>query len=1279
MSNISNIPYRLLNLGLSLLIFVCAFLASNAVSAQETRGTLLGTVRDSAGAVVSGATVVVTNVETNASAKQVTNDSGYFEIPYLQPGAYTISVTAGGFKEFVQMGIILPVNSRINIDVKLEVGATTEQITVTADVPILDTTSASGGTTLTNRQVMDLPVLNNSAILFARTVPGIQWTAAANYLGPHSNIGASAVNAAGGIGGTEYSLDGVPNLGGSRRIAHLPYTDVVSEIKVETSPFDASKGHSSGASISVVTKSGTNDYHGTLTWQHWQQRWNATPSVTNAAYWGPIIDAELRGDTATAQRLRRQPRQPTGRSNNWAAVVGGPVRIPWLYNGKDRLFFFLSYNGLKEVKTEEPLAVRRTVPTEAQRRGDFSELLKIDPIRYQIYDPRTARLVGGRVVRDPFPNNQVPILNPLYQHYLKLFPLPNNVPGIVGSDGLNNYLATATPFNWDYVAVGNRIDWIISPRHKMFGRWSYNDFIEDRGDWTYETLRGLHQNGLNRNNVAITLDYVFAINPTTILNFAVGYNRFRDGDTQNAVQRSLGPDSVGLPSYLTERAGEFKHLPVIDFSDGSYSDLSRAFPGQTRFSIGTARGELSKILSTHSLRIGYDLRNHYRQFNSPGNTSGVFQFRNAFVRQADNTTTAGLLGLEWAAFMLGVPSFVGVTQNDSIYLTNPYYGTYVQDDWRVSSRLTINFGLRYEREGGFRERFNRALVNFDPNAELPISARAQAAYAANPLPELPASQFIVRGGSVYLGQNGAPNTSHDAENLFMPRIGIVYQLNSKTVIRGGYGLYFDTNNVLDNSLNQFGYSRDTATTITNDNGLTFNFTNLTSPECRASISNCRTIFSDPFPVRANGTRFNTPVGNALGLMAAAGRNFGYIPRDWKHARQQRWRIGIQREITKDMVFEVAYLGSYSDRIGLSKRLDPLPEKYWATGLIRNNALANDLNTNVPNPFHINNFASLQTTNPVLYQDMSTNGFFTATTRQKQALLRPFPHVNGSTIARVPVGEAKYHDLEVTLTKRFSQGMSYQLSYIWTSNLERTFFANEFDEKPTWRPSNNSRPHHFMLNALWELPFGKGRRFLSDTKALSAVLGGWQMSAIYHIQSGPAFDLGNWFFYGDDLRKLVLPRDKRTTDSWFNWQLLPGAARDYSASNRSAYEARIRQIVPQSVLQQMGNICGPQSNQPCAYENVTPTNFQPNSFHRRVFPNRLNWLREDYMNQVDLNLARNTALTEGLKMQFRVDFINALNQVHWQGPNTDITSTSFGRVTSQGNIPRWIQFQLRFIF
>ncbi|HKX32553.1 MAG TPA: carboxypeptidase regulatory-like domain-containing protein, partial [Blastocatellia bacterium] len=1012
-----------------LCILACVLLISGIVNAQETRGSILGTVTDPSGAVVVGAAVIVTNTDINASTTLTTNDKGYFEAPYQLAGTYTITATAPGFKQYVWQGFVLTVNARAVANITLDIGGTSDAVTVTSDAPLLDTTTASGSTTFTNQQIMDLPLQNNSALLLARTAPGIQWTGDAAYLGPHSTIGASMINSAGGVGGNEFMLDGVPNSSSSsigvRRVAVLPYADTVREIKIEATPFDASKG-STGASVSVVTNSGTKAYHGSATWQHWQQRWNATSTTLNQAYWGGIKSAEARGDMALAERLRLKERQEPGRSNNWAATFGGPVRVPRLFNGKDRLFFFFSYNGLKESKTEDPRNVRYTVPTLKQRQGDFSELLAIDPQRYQIYDPRTARnMTGGPcgtnpdgsartcVVRDPFPNNQVPILNPLYRYYLPLIPLPNNVPGIVSNDGMFNYLAAGTPYNWDYKSYGIRIDYNISPKHKMFGRYSYNTFLEDRGDWTYESKRGLHQNGLDRTNHAIAIDHVLTINATTILNTAFAFNRYREGDTQNAVQKSFGPDSVGLPSYMAERAGDFKHLPVLDFSGESYNDVSRGYPLPGHFSTGTIRGELTKIHRNHSTRFGYDLRERIRQINSPGNTSGVIQPRNAYLRQTNITGTngVGLLGLEWASFMLGVPGgSIVVSKNDSYYLTDRFYGYYVQDDWRVSPKLTINVGLRVEREAGFHERFNRGLVNFDPNARLPITVAAEAAYGAAAFPEMPVDRFSVSGGSVYLGQNGF-GSSHRSENMLMPRIGIVYALNNKTVVRGGYGMFYDTNNVLNNDLNQFGYNRDTTTPVSNNNGLTFTSSNMTSAECIADAANCTTIFSDPFPVRADGTRFNTPIGNSLGLMAGIGTNIGYIPLDWKHARQHRWRFSLQRELSRNMVFELAYVGASADNLSVSKRIDVLPEPYWVKGLFRNNATADNLNSQVRNPFNIANFASLQTSDPVLYQYMATNPFFTGTTRSRGALLRPFGHLNGSSISRAPLGESKFNSLE----------------------------------------------------------------------------------------------------------------------------------------------------------------------------------------------------------------------------------------------------------------------------
>ncbi len=1201
---------------------IATLLAATTTHAQETRGTIAGTIRDTSGGVLPGITVVITSEETNVVNQAVTNDRGTFEFPYLLPGTYVVAVQADGFRKFTRRGLALSVNSRVELPIVLEVGALNDEVTVTAEAPLLETTTASASSTLSNREVNSLPMFGNSALLLARSVPGVQWTGQPNYLGLHSNVGASAISSGGSTGGNEFSLDGVPNAGPSRRVGYLPYTDTVAEVKIETAGFDASKGHSSGANISMMTKSGTNQYRGSGTWQYWNQDWNATQSTTNAAYYGRIEAAEKAGDAAEAARLRAERKTPPGHHNNWASVIGGPVIVPKMFNGSGKLFFFFSYNGFKDVKVEEPTAVNRTVPTEAQRRGDFSELLKLDPVRYQIYDPRTARLVNGRVVRDPFPNNQVPILNPVYKAYLPLFPLPNNPTGIVGADGSSNYLASATPFNWDYKAFSNRIDWQLSHRHRSFARWSYNSFLEDRGDWTYETARGLHTNGLIRKNLGATIDHVFVQSSTTVWNASVAFNRFTEGNARNAVQLSYGPASVGLPGYLEDRAAQSPcHLlPQLDFD--SYSDMGVTCGGSTDYSVGTVRGELSKLMGGHSVRSGVDFRKHWRANVPAGNTSGRFTFRNNYVRQRDDTNNAGGLGLEWASFMLGVPTGISIDTNDSYDLTNPFYGAYVQDDWRVTSRLTLNVGLRYEYEGGFVERQNRGIGGgFAFGTVLPISAAAEAAYLRNPLSELPA--ISVRGGNTYLGANGAPRSLSDGQHGWMPRAGAVYKMGNRTVLRGGYGWFYDTNNVLNDSINQFGYSRSTGTILTNDNGLTF---------LNTDLANGRTIFSDPFPLRADGSRFNVPFGNALGVNALVGRGLTYVDRDWKRAREQRWRVGVQREITNSMAVEVAYLGTYSDHVSLTRSLSPLPESYWADGLVRNDAVATFLNALVPNPFNIANFDALRTSDPALYQDMANNGFFTSTTIRRHQLLRAYPHMNGLSNGRDPSGEAKYHHVELSLRQRLHGGVEFNVGYTRAWHKERDFFFNEFDAKPSWRVADGSLPHHLMVTSIVELPFGENKRWLSNAGLARAVLGGWQVSGIYHLQSGRVISWGNLFYYGDNYKDIRLSRGERDRARWFNTDLFERASAK-----------------------------------------------QPASFHRRVFPSRFDFLRGDYMNQLDMSLQREMRLAGRTRFQVRVDAINALNNVQWDQPNTSATSANFGVVTQQWNTSRWIQLQGRFVF
>ncbi len=631
-------------------------------------------------------------------------------------------------------------------------------------------------------------------------------------------------------------------------------------------------------------------------------------------------------------------------------------------------------------------------------------------------------------------------------------------------------------------------------------------------------------------------------------------------------------------------------------------------------------------------------------------SSGTFTFNNNYMKAADNTNTASNVGLQWAAFMMGVPSTIAIDSNDSSFLTTRYRALYFQDDWRLSNKLRVNLGIRYEREGGTTERFNRGLASglmwdYKP----PFADAVQAAYAKSPLTELPASQFSVLGGSIYLGTNGVGTFSPGTHRI-APRFGMVYQLNSKTVLRGGYGWFYDTFNVNNDRPAQDGFSQPTSTTITNDNGLTF----CCGVGTIANLTSSRTLLADPFPVRADGTRFDAPYGNTLGAAIRWGRNYTTRPADFKPAAQQRWRIGVQREVGKDMVIEASYNGAYSYFYQEKNRFSALPQQYWATGNMRNQALDDNLNLNVPNPFNVANFPTLQTSDPKLYNYLRTQGFFTSTTIRKHALLRPYA-IMGTDLRTAKSwedskGSMWYKDLQFQFEKRFAKGFQTSLMYTYADSRVKNWYANEFDTQLTERPNNNTLPHRFVWSTIYELPFGKGKRWVNSSP-LQHVVGGWQISWIYQRQSGPATgDWGNRFFYGDmnNISALFNHDGVNANDmhAWFDPKItFTGTGAVPSGFN--GFEGRSSQ--------------------------------QPGSYQVRMFPITLNALRADGIRNWDAKVQRRFRIHERLNTNFSIDLLNATNHTNFSGPNIDPTSTSFGRVTSQRGLSRVIQFNLRVDF
>ena len=1221
-------------------LLLAGLLALTPAFGQESRGSISGTVVDPQGAVVPGARVVVTNTQTNVENHTSTNNTGFFEVPLLNPGAYSVSVELAGFKKAVRSGLELNVGGRLAIDVRLEMGQVADTVEVTGAAPLLETRSASGGRLVSNREISQLPVNSMNPFLLAGLAAGMQWTGTPSGMQRAFDVGGTtSFNTAGSVGQNEYSIDGAPVTGTERRVGYVPPLDAVAEFKLETATFDASFGHTSGATVNVSSRSGTNTLHGSVFDQHWQNRWNATPHFTRLAY-----ESQVRAGT----KKPGDPKQTSGRSNNYGGSLGGPLRIPRLFDGRDKLFFFASYNGYA---VDSAGTGARSVPHDSWYNGDFSDIQAVDAVKYTIYDPRSARLEGSRVVRTPFPGNKgVPVLNSVYSYYAKLYPKATNTPGFVTAEGMNNHFDPAVGQKDRYQSIMNRYDYNVSDSQRAYMKWYWTLRHDYTGDWAKDTLPGLADGGGYRIAVGGSVNYLWTISNADLLDLGVSATRFMEG-LVIPVQTSLKPTDAGFSKYLDEKAGAFTQLPRVAFSTLQTISREYAYKAYRGKSLTLElKPSMNSVRGSHTLKYGWSERRYRQPIRNPAYSSGSFTFSNTYMRATDATTTASTYGLEFAAFMMGVPTSSTIDTNDSAFWSTRYRALYLQDEWRASRRLTFSLGLRYEREGGIRERFNRGIgPQFYFDTKLPITDLVQAAYAKSPLTELSASAFQVLGGTEYLGvrhDQFSAGTHH-----LLPRAGVALMLDDKTVVRGGYGWFYDTLNALNTVRpSQFGYSQPTATTTSTDLGLSF----CCGVASAANLSAGRTPMNDPFPVRADGTRFDSPYGNSLGSLANVGQSLTAYPWDFSPDSQQRWRIGVQRQLPGDFVVEVAYSGARS-RFWNPPRINYLPQQYWATGNVRNQAVDDDMNRNVTNPFYIGNLAALATSSPVLYNYLLTQSLFTSTTIRKNVLLRSFPHMGTLTGIR-PGGDFDsarspnaYKDLQVQLEKRFSRGFQTAVLYTRAWDDVQSTYLNEFDVKPTGMPVTDVRPHRFVWSGIFEVPFGQGRKWLAKNP-LRFVAGDWQLSWIYQFQVGPPMSWTNRFFYGD-LSQLPQIANHDTGHAanihvWFD----PNIA--YKGTG----------AVPAGFVGFDGRSAS-----------------QPGTFHVRVFPVRIDSMRADGIRNWDLKLLRSFRFTERVRLVLAMDALNATNHTNFSAPSTDPTSTTFGTVTSALGSPRVLQLNMRLQF
>jgi hypothetical protein len=1046
-------------------VFVVALLLLASLAwAQDPRGTLLGRVTDATGAVMPGVEVKATNAQTGVTLTSLTNDRGNYSIPFILPAVYRVSAEMPGFRGYIREGVQIRVSETVELNIQMEVGEINQTVNVTAETPVLDTAGASLGQVIDERRVLELPLFAGNPVELTLLTPGVVNATDMRIRKAAFNNAPSQMSTDGnGQYNNEFQIDGVSNNfangNGTSRVAFSPPPTAIKEFKIQTNPYDASVGHTIGAVTNVLTASGTNELHGEL--HYWAR---------NSAL-----------DAPTFFQNKNNTKAAVYQDHRYGASAGGPVYIPGVYDGRNRTFWYYAYEGNK---WGSPQSGSRTVPTVAERGGDFSALLALGS-SYQIYDPATTRAEGTKFRRDPFQGNIIPSnrLDPVSQKLLALYPLPNAAGD---KEGRSNYFYNLSATE-DYYVHMVRVDHVFSENHRLFARIHYDWWEENKDHWFDDYTAII----LNRINRGFALDDVYVINPKMVLN--VRYGITSQDFPEHRVTRGYDLASLGFSSNLLSLIDkEVATIPRVGASGLDELGRWESGDGADTSLTHSVSGNVTRLQGNHNLKFGTDIRVYRGDHNRyPYSTAPYLSFANTYTRGPLNTDAAASMGQEIAAFVLGYPGGQ-MDRSASWAMQEKYYGVYLHDDLKVTDKLTVNLGLRYEVETPLTERFDRLVAGFAYGQSNPIEAQAKANYAKNPIPEIPVDQFHVLGGLTFVSTNGIGRSPYKGEkNNLQPRIGFAYQLLPKTVLRGGYGIFHDTVGVNSNVGIQTGFSQTTPIQTSLDSGLTY----------LATVAN-------PLP---NG--LIAPAGASGGLLTNIGQAISFYDYNLLQPYAQRWSFGIQQMLPAHFMIESTYVGNRGTRLGVTRNLNNTPAEYLSTSPTRDTATINYLGASFKSPF-----AGID---PIFGANMS-----------RANLLKPYPQF-GNVNVEEPIGYSIYHAMQNRIERRFNKGLTLQVAYTWSKLMEATQFLNASDPTPYYVIGNFDRTHRTAASGIWEIPVGRGRQYGGTLPSVvNGIIGGWQVSGIYQNQSGPPLGFGNIIFNGN-LKDIVLPSDQRRAERWIN--------------------------------------------------------------------------------------------------------------------------------------------------
>lgn len=1045
-------------------IILLAVLASASLpgylNAQSASASITGIVTDPSGSAVPEATVEARNAGTGAIRAFSTSADGAYLIQSLLPGSYEISISKAGFRTYTQSGIILNVGQSARIDVALAIGATTEKIEVVANAQLTETQNAVLGQVVEQKRIVDLPLNGRNPVELIRLSAGVRLLDSTFLDTSGWNLTSASIN--GGQGGTNAVLvdGGAATLMSRNEYVAMPNVDAVEEFKVNTNSFSAEFGLTGGGVISVVTKSGTNEWHG-----------GVFEFLRNDK-----LDAN--GWTNNSRRVAK----PALRYNQFGGSIGGPVIFPG-YNGKNKTFFFFNYEG---VRFRSNLTNLLQVPTEIERAGDFTNSFIRDPrngsiVPVSLFDPATTRPnpAGSGFVRSPLPGNRIPSsrLDPVAVKSVAYYPSPNRTPD--DRTGINNFVSIPSRFI-DTDQYNLRVDHNFGSRNRLFGRYSYvytanPSFLPLFGFDNLAEPSGTLSTRPGRNFV---LSDLHTFSPRVLNELTISVNRQLVNVTVPASGKNA-PSLIGLPATVPGYV--FPRLEVGNVTTIGSRAAGLALVGRTGWQIADS---VSWNTGRHSLKAGIDFRRAYNNTFQPNGPSGVFNFGSGLTGDPLNPQATGYGP---ATLMLGSVASGFLTVEPGFAFGFPYFGTFVQDDWKVNRRLTINLGMRYETVGPVNERFNQ-IADLNPDR-------------INPVTNFPG---VVEFGAVDYGRTNYPRDY----NNFGPRFGLAYDIagNGRTVLRAGFGVYYS-------------YAGD------EERPTSYGFS------ARTDYANAAGPFQ-VFQLKDGPPRIDLPLGSALGPRTLLGQNATIQQDSSRTPYSQQWNFGIQHQLRSGLLVEATYAGNHGVKlIATNVELNALPPEYQSLGFA--------LDDRVPNPA----FGVLPPGTPISSPTIPrSRSYFPFQTFNSVAVRNP-QHGN-SIYHALQIRVEKRFSQGLSFLMNFTG--SKQIGDVGRNLISFTTVPQgnvgcgqlaAFDRRACRAIDPQDVSRNLIISGVYELPFGPGKPFLAGKSFASALARGWQVNGIFAARSGlPLVVRGANNRAADRpniLRSAKLGSDEQTLLRWFD--------------------------------------------------------------------------------------------------------------------------------------------------